>query len=145
MIVIDSNIFAKQFIDEHDSEQAKAFFKYCIENKTPLFAPTLFTYEVLQITVYYHHPIEDALQRIESYLAFNLTLEELQKSDWLQVEKMIASGHKKSGYPSLYDSSYHILAKSKGCIFLTADKRHKAKTEKAGNITLLKDWAELFQ
>lgn len=140
MIVIDSNVFAKQFIEEHDSHQAKAFFKHCIQNKIPLLAPTIFTYEVLQIASYYQHPLEDALHRIENYTAFNLSILELQKSEWLDVETMIASGHKKSGYPSVYDSSYHVLAKSRNCIFLTADKRHAAKTKQFGNIELLADW-----
>lgn len=144
MIVIDANIFAKLFIDEKDSAQAKLFFKSCIENKVSLFAPTLFTYEVLQIAAYYNHPIENALQMIEDYCAFNLELITLDKRHWIDIEKMVESGHKKSGFPSLYDSSYHILAKQSDCFFLTADKRHEAKTKQFGHIVLLQDWKKLF-
>lgn len=145
MVVIDSNIFAKLFIEEPDSVQAKAFFKYCLENNTPLLAPTLFTYEVLQIAVYYNHPLENALQRIEDFSAFNLELAELDRGEWLRVEKMTASGHEKSGNPAVYDSSYHCLAIARGQVFLTADKRHEAKTRQFGNIKLLAQWPDIFE
>lgn len=143
MIIIDANVFAKLLIAETDSIQAKNFFQYSIENNIALLAPTLFTYEVLQIATYHHHPLADALRRIKNYQAFNLTLTELTSNEWQDVETMIASGHDKSGYPSVYDSCYHVLAHARNGLFLTADKRHAAKTKKFGNIELLENWQAL--
>lgn len=145
MIVIDSNIFAKIFVDEPDAGQAKAFFKHCIQHDVSLLAPTLFTYEVLQIAAYYQYPLADALQSIEDYCVLNLRLVNLEKNHWLAVEKIIKSGHEKSGFPAVYDSSYHALAQVSNGVFLTADKRHEAKTRQFGYITLLKDWKSLFK
>lgn len=144
MIVIDSNIFAKLLIDEHDSQVAEEFFEYCLTHEIALIAPTLFYYEVIQIALYYNHPVNLTLESIEEYLGFNLSLEELRKKEWLEVEKMVKSGHKKSGYPSLYDSAYHVLALSHNCTFLTADKKHEAKTKQFGSIKMLSEWKEIF-
>jgi len=47
---------------------------------------------------------------------------------------------KKSGFPSFYDASYHALAITHECQFITADKRHIAKAKGFGHVTLLSDW-----
>lgn len=120
MIVIDSNIFAKLFIDEDDSSIAESFFEYCLTHEVPLIAPDLFYYEVLQIALYYNHPVNLAVESIEDYMSFNLRLLPLNKERWLAVEKMVQSGHEKSGFPSLYDSCYHVLAMTNDCYFLRA-------------------------
>ena len=140
MYVVDSNVFAKLFIEEADSAQAIRFFQHCIEQETLLFAPTLLRYEILQIALYYGHPLNDALERLEQYCAFNLTLCELSRETWHIAEKIVQSGNKKSGFPSLYDSCYHALAIERDATFITADKRHKAKTEAFGKILLLADY-----
>lgn len=140
MFVIDSNVFAKLFIDEADSSLANDFFRHCIEQDVALLAPTLFQYEVLQIALYYQHPLDDALQRLKQYCHFNLELVALESDCWLTVERIVQSGHQKSGFPSLYDSCYHALAIERGMTFITADKRHKAKTEAFGQILLLDEW-----
>lgn len=144
MIIIDANVFAKLFIEEHDSAIAREFFKKSIETDTVLLAPSLFSYEVLQIAAYYQHPFAHTLELLHDYQAYNLELIELKQEHWLAAEKLIATGHKNSGSPSLYDSSYHALAIEKEGFFLTADKRHMAKTKSFGHIKLLKHWNELF-
>jgi len=144
MVVIDSNVFAKLLIEEHDSAIAEDFFRYSITHEVPLLAPTLFYYEVLQIALYYNHSVELTLEFMDEYLGFNLSLVQLTKEQWLDTEKMVHSGHQKSGFPSLYDSSYHALALSKNAVFLTADKRHESKTKQFGAIKLLKHWEEIF-
>jgi len=140
MIVVDSNVFAKLFIDEADSQQAKDFFRYCVSQEVPLLAPSLFTYEILQIATYYRYSIQDALAMVEDYKAFNLTLVELKSEEWELVENMVQTGHQNSGYPSLYDSCYHALAINNDCMFLTADRRHAVKAESFGHLQLLNDW-----
>lgn len=48
---------------------------------------------------------------------------------WDLTEKISQRGQAKSGFPSMYDSIYHALAIKLDAIFLTADKKHDAKTK----------------
>lgn len=57
---------------------------------------------------------------------------------------MARTGHDKSGYPSIYDSIYQSLAMQVEGVFLTADKKHFAKTKQFKHICLLKDWETIF-
>ena len=72
--------------------------------------------------------------------AFSLNIVELNVEQWNIAGTMTQSGHQKSGFPSLYDSCYHALAIDNDCLFLTADKRHAAKTESFSHLQLLEDW-----
>jgi len=138
--VVDANVFAKLFIEEADSDQAKNFMKHCVQHEISLLVPSLFTYEILQIATYYAYPLPKALGIIDDYKAFNLSVIELNIEQWELAGTITQSGHKQSGYPSLYDSCYHSLAIKNDCLFVTADKRHAAKTESFGHLLLLKDW-----
>ena len=67
--------------------------------------------------------------------------------DYDSIEKAIEiceAAHKKSGFPSFNDSSYHALAILNDCQFITADKRHISKTQKIGHTILLSDWKNIF-
>ncbi len=142
MYVIDSNVFAKLFLEESDSDQAIGFFRHCIEQEIPLYAPTLLRYEVLQIARYFQHPLKDVLHRLASHCDFNLELVELDDEAWLIAEEIASTGHDKSGYPSLYDSCYHALAIYREITFITADKRHEVKAKSFGHLMLLGSWRE---
>lgn len=43
-----------------------------------------------------------------------------------QALKILASGHDKSGYPSIYDAIFHAMALCNQAVLVTADKRHYA-------------------
>jgi predicted nucleic acid-binding protein len=144
MYVIDSNVFSKLFIEEADSEQAQQFFIACLQQDVPLIAPTLLKYEVLQTASYYKHPLEAALQLLDSYSELSLKLQDLNAQAWAIAEQISQTGHLKSGFPSLYDSCYHALAIEQGLVFITADKRHFVKAEAFGHIMLLKEWNNVF-
>ena len=139
-LVIDSNVFAKLFINEADSNIARELFKHCVSQEVKLLAPSLFEYELLQIALYYKYPIQDVLLQLDQYQRFNLSLVKPNKDIWLKTEEIVQQGHKSSGFPSLYDSVYHALAISNNCNFVTADKRHVAKTKQLGRIVLLNQW-----
>ena len=57
---------------------------------------------------------------------------------------MAENGHPKSGFPSVYDAAYHVMAISDGGVFVTADKKHVAKTRPFGHVCLLGDYLKLF-
>ena len=53
--------------------------------------------------------------------------------------QIIMQGHEKSGYPSIYDALFHAMALCNNAIFVTADKRHFAKTQQLGSVCLLSE------
>jgi hypothetical protein len=57
----------------------------------------------------------------------------------LRAEKIDTTGHAKSGYPALNDSIYHAMAIERGGVFVTADRRHFAKSKQFGSVVLLAD------
>ncbi len=80
-------------------------------------------------------------------MQYQLANFELIEMDYDSIEKAIEiceAGHKKSGFPSFYDSSYHALAILNDCQFITADKRHISQTQKVGHTILLSDWKNIF-
>lgn len=144
LIVIDSNLFIKQFIEEEDSSDIRVFFKTCAETNTKLLVPELFKYEVIQITVKKNQPLKDTLKLLSLHIDLNMMVVAPSRKVWLMAEKIAREGHEKSGYPSIYDSVYHALAIESEAVFLTADHRHYAKAKSFGRIKLFKDWESLF-
>lgn len=145
IIVWDSNVFAKLLFEEYDSADAQAFISACSESEyIKVIVPELFTYELANITQYYNDDITRTITAIEALLSANLTTVSPSSEAWTIAEKITQSGHKKSGYPSMYDSIYHALAIQSDGVFITADKKHFAKSQEFGHICLLQDWQTLF-
>lgn len=63
---------------------------------------------------------------------------------WKRAQETCRDGHKNSGFPSMYDSIYHAIAIEANGVFVTADKKHFAKTKQHGNICLLENWKGVF-
>ncbi len=124
MIVPDANVFTKLLHPEHDSAEAKAFFKTCATTNTRLVVPELFKYEIAEVTRYKQASLISTLDLFEAHLNAILTVSSPNRETWLLAEKIASSGHKKSGFATMYDSIYHALAIKLDAVFLTADKRH---------------------
>lgn len=144
MIVVDSNVFAKLFTEEPDSNEAGAALSHLAVTDTPVIVPTLFSYELAQIARYHKIPVEQALDLFESQLNHHWKLTEPNRPHWSKAEEISQSGHEKSGYPTLYDAIYHAIAVVENGIFLTADNKHHTKAAGFGHIVLLKDWRSQF-
>lgn len=145
IIVWDSNIFAKLLFDEYDSAIARDFISACIESEDiKVIVPELFTYELANITQYYDGDVSQTIAAIEALLSSNMISVSPNLEAWVLAEKIVCSGHKKSGYPSMYDSIYHALAIQSDGVFVTADKKHFAKSKDFQHICLLQDWQSLF-
>lgn len=138
--VIDSCVFMKLFLNEEDDEIAEKLIQKIVTNNELIYVPDIFIYEVANIT---------AAQQLDASQVFAI-LEKHKKSilkviapdyDILnQAIKMAKNGNNKSGYPSVYDCSYHALAIKLGCNFVTSDKKHFVKAKKFGFIKLLKEY-----
>jgi len=135
-IVPDSNVFMKLLYEEHDSNEAKVFFKTCAQTDTKLIVPELFKYEIAEVTRYYQGSLNKTLQLFKTMEKALLTVVSPTTDMWLLAEEITQKGHRQSGYPSIYDSIYHAIAIINKATFLTSDKKHYAKSKDFGNIQL---------
>jgi len=143
-VVLDSCVFSKLFLQEPDRQEAVELITELSQRNIKVLVPSLFLYEVLSIATASPFPIEKAYALITQYQSANLDIVELDQQTILKAIDICAHGHEKSGFPSFYDASYHALAINNECQFITADKRHVAKTKNFGHVTLLQNWQELF-
>ena len=107
--------------------------------------PEHFLYELINVCQRLNIAIQNALELFETMKGSILTVVTPGHSAWLLAEKIANDGHKKSGFPSIYDSIYHSLAIESEGVFVTADKRYYAKAERHSGICLLKDWEFIFR
>lgn len=134
--VIDSSVFNKLFLDEVDRDKAQQLFIQAAAGQVILLAPDLLYLEVINTAQRCGVPLEGVVELLEAqkYLLQMRAVSDDERKKALQI---IAKGHTKSGYPSIYDALFHAMALCNKAIFVTADKRHYAKTEHLGSICLL--------
>jgi len=143
-VVLDSCVFSKLFLQEPDRDEAIAFITELNRRNIQVLVPSLFLYEVLSIAAASPFAIKNAHALINQYRSANLEIVELDQQTILKATEICEQGHKKSGFPSFYDASYHALAIINECQFITADKRHVAKAKSFGYVALLSDWRKGF-
>jgi len=143
--VLDSCVFSKLFLQEPDRQEAIELITELSKRNTQVLVPSLFLYEVLSIAAISSFSIQSTYALIKQYQSANLSLVELDQPTILKAIEICEQGHEKSGFPSFYDASYHALAIINECQFITADKRHVAKTKEFGHVTLLSDWESIFK
>lgn len=144
IVVLDSGVFDKLFLDESDRKAVIEFFQYARANGIVLIAPSLFTYEVLAVAAPTSFGSEAAYGLIRDFVKAGFRLIEPDESVIRKAIEISNAGHPKSGYPTFYDAAYHALALVFGGVFLTADGRHKAKTVAFGGVVLVQDWKAHF-
>ena len=145
IIVLDANIAIKVLHYETDSEAARRFLQACATEKARIIVPEHFLYELINVCQRLGIAIQNALELFETMKGSILTVVTPGHSAWLLAEKIASDGHKKSGFPSIYDSIYHSLAIESEGVFVTADKRYYAKAEHHSGICLLEDWEFIFR
>jgi predicted nucleic acid-binding protein len=144
-IVIDSNIFIKIFKEEPDSSQAKELLTYVLENNISIVAPQLMITETIDVCLYNKVATASTLYDFFETLIDESILTPALTKEVLKIAcDMTHYGHEKSGYPTINDCLYHAYALDMGIAFITADGRHKKKTEKYGHIVLLSNWDSIF-
>lgn len=142
-IVIDSCIFMKLFLHEKDSEKAIDFLSTILTKRTAILAPELFFYEVFSAAMREELvSLKEVMLMLQKYKMSGLKLVEPDLATIKTAKEITRSGHKKSGFPSFYDSIYQALAITNDCDFVTTDKKHHKKTKKFGNIRLLSELVE---
>ena len=139
MIVIDASVFGKLILDEPDSAEAQALVAYGLA-EGGLIAPSLLLYETLSIALCKGVSFRAAYDLLQTIRDAGLELFEPTAGEIMKAEEMATTGTKAAGYPDFADSIYHAMAISRGGVFVTADRRHTAKTSTFGSIVLLADW-----
>ena len=143
-IILDASVAVKILHEEQDTKIAQEFLEACTKNNTRVFVPEHFLYELINVCQKLDIEVSNALKFFGAMKGSILTAVTPDNDMWLLAEKIAKEGHPKSGFPSIYDSIYHALAiESKG-VFVTADRRHFAKTEKLSHISLLSDWENVL-
>ncbi len=136
--VIDSSIFNKLYLDEADRDKAQQLFIHAAADKAILLAPDLLFLEVVNTAQRCGVPINSVVDLLEAqkYLLDMRAVNDAERKKAIQI---MANGHIKSGYPSIYDALFHAMAICNNAIFVTADKRHFGKTQLLGSICLLSE------
>jgi predicted nucleic acid-binding protein len=134
--VIDSSVFNKLYLDELDRDKAQQLFIKAASGEVMLFAPDLLYLEVVNTAQRCGVPIDGVVELLEAQ-RYLMQLRAVTNDERKQALQIIASGHDKSGYPSIYDAIFHAMALCNRAVLVTADKRHYAKTQMLGNICLL--------
>lgn len=144
-VVVDANIFIKIFKEESDSKQAKELLRYLLKNQISIVAPQLLITETIDVCLYQNVASASTLYDFfETLIDDHIVTPSISKEALKTACEMVDYGHEKSGYPTIHDSLYHAYALELESTFITADARHKKKTEKYGNIVLLKEWESIF-
>lgn len=141
ILVPDANIAVKMLHAEADTKQARDLFRYCAGNEVKLLVPEHFIYEVVNVCQRVKVSVDDALDFYDALKSSILTTISPSRATWQRAERMAQDGHPNSGFPSIYDSIYHAIAIEADGVFVTADKRHVAKTQKHGGVALLSEWS----
>ena len=143
-LIIDSNIGAKLFTQEEDSQHAVDLFAAGVQRKYAFIVPELFKYEIASIAYRKRISLGTVLDFFDEQVDKVLSYEKPSTLAWLKAEEIAQTGNNKSGFPAMYDSIYQAMAIERNGVFITADKRHFEKAKQHGHIMLLSDWESLF-
>ncbi len=136
--VIDSSVFNKLYLDEADRDKAQQLFVQAAAGDAMLLAPDLLYLEVVNTAQRCGVPVKSVVDLLEAQ-QYLLDMRAVTAAERKKAIQIMSKGHVKSGYPSIYDALFHAMAICNNAVFITADKRHYAKTQTLGSICLLSD------
>lgn len=132
IVVVDANIAVKWAIAEEDSSIAEALLQEWNRQRTFLFVPALFVYEITNIL--WKNVRQNKLTIAEAQTAAQFILDVGVEIYWpIDPELSIQALHLAHTYhlPATYDAHYLALAEREQCEFWTADARlyHSVKEQ----------------
>ncbi len=143
-IVLDSSVFVKIFLNEEDRDDAIKLLEYIGKNRIYVVCPDIFVYEVLSVAAQNRFLLSDALRLIKVSEKSYLNIAPPTTQQFELAMQITENGNQKSGFPSIYDSTYHAMAISYDGVFITADKRHIEKARQYEHVLLLNDWESVL-
>lgn len=121
MIVVDSSIVAKWFLEDNEShrEIALKILNLYLKGEEKLIAPDIILYELGNILSYKATlDLKEAKKAWKMFLSYKL---HVLKPDKNLIEKSIDLSKKNN--VTVYDASYAVLAKQNRCSLITADEK----------------------
>ncbi len=134
--VIDSSVFNKLYLDEADRDKSQQLFIQAAESDVKLLAPDLLYLEVINTAQRCGVPIDSVVGLLDAQ-QYLIDIRAVNNTERKKAIEILANGHVKSGYSSIYDALFHAMALCNNAVFVTADNRHYTKTKMLGNICLL--------
>jgi len=109
--VIDSSVFNKLFLDEVDRDEAQQLFIQAAAGQVILLAPDLLYLEVINTAQRCGVPLEGVVELLEAQ-KYLMQMRAVSDDERKKALHIIAKGHTKSGYPSIYDALFYNLAET---------------------------------
>ena len=136
LIVPDASILLKWVLpaeQEPDVEQARALRQAFLEGRIELLVPPLWFYEVGNVLSLKRPDDAAGLLRMITDLAIP---EARPGPAWREEICSLAVSRR----VTFYDAAYHALARVRGGLFVTADRKYLARAGGDGHTLLLSDW-----
>ena len=133
MVVLDTSVIIKWFVEEPGSDKALFLMKKHIEGAEIILVPSLFFYEIANVLRYHKNlPTEEILEVVEILQGLNLRVEEIGFE--LMMKGIILARERDI---SVYDAVFVILAKIYQAPLYTADLKLYRKVKDLGFVKLL--------
>jgi len=133
MVVLDTSVIVKWFIEEEGSERALVWLKKHLKREEIILVPSLFFYEIANVFRYNKRlPTGEILNLLEELFRLNLKIEEVNPELIMRGVKLAREKD-----VNIYDAIFVVLAKIYQLSFYTADKKLYKKVKDLGFVKLL--------
>ena len=133
--VIDASVILKVFLNESTSviDEFSTILKKTQEKKVTLLSSKMLNIEVANGLRFSVKDQVEAIKTFKDFMSLPIKTFVITK---LQNEKTIKLSYELG--TTVYDTSYHVLAKAHNAIFLTCDEKYYEKAKDLGDIELIK-------
>ena len=131
---IDASVILKTILKESDSVARKVggILKLASSGKTEILSQKLLAIEVANGFRYGTKEVSESLEYFKVFLKLPIKYVISTKT---QLKKVIETSFELD--TTVYDTSYHILAKAHNAVFLTCDEHYYKKAKVLGDVELL--------
>ncbi|MFH1863901.1 MAG: type II toxin-antitoxin system VapC family toxin [bacterium] len=132
--VIDASVVVKSLLNEDENVKTRFvdLLKKAQNKKIDLISSKLLIIEVSNGFRFGIKDVKECLDVFKDFLTIPITIVSLTNN---QLRESIEMSYKLG--TTVYDTSYHVLAKANSAIFLTCDKEYYKKAKSSGEIELL--------
>lgn len=133
--VVDASFTLKSLLNEKKSVSIRfrKLFKEAESGKVKVLAPRFIFSEVANAIRYSTKDSEEALGTFNDFLVLPIEFIDLDEVDYRKTIEISYSQN-----TTVYDTSYHVLAKAHNATFLTCDYEYYKKAKVLGDIELVK-------
>jgi len=132
--VTDASFILKSLLEKKTTVLIKfrTVFKMESEGKIKVMAPRFLITEVANAIRYSTKDEKEAIMTFEDFLKLPINFIDITNLDYKKVIELSYAQN-----TTVYDTSYHVLAKAMNATFLTCDRDYHKKAKKLGDIELI--------